>query len=432
MGIPAICCIGGVGVCWIAGKRASSEVEAERTQAHKLGMPIDINEVLPPRPAPETNAAPIYVKLARLVSGPLKDAQTVVNNGLGNKVLPEKRAAAIAALAQLQPVFDEIKQLDSKPNCCFDREWSKGPSLLFPEFAGIRPLLKDLCLKADVLDENGDTRGALKMVSYAQRVSRDAGSDPVLISMLVSIACRAVVNKEFERLIEHHSADTTFLNLVESSIKANAILPNLRFYIGGEIAFNRLSLRSLQSMRDISYTSEDENRTPSSLEKSFFKSGLVQDTLEARLLQAWESAWPKLPKDRNAWQESEDVLRAMERSVDADHSLGNTLNRILLPVFDSASEAIGTLQAHDRLLITAIEVLKSRAIHSKFPAATPSSLGVTRMDPFDGLPLRYSPSDDGFILYSIGRDRRDDGGHVRSAGDTDSSGIDEVVQFHVH
>jgi hypothetical protein len=43
-------------------------------------------------------------------------------------------------------------------------------------------------------------------------------------------------------------------------------------------------------------------------------------------------------------------------------------------------------------------------------------------DPFDGQPLRFKPTPDGLVLYSIGRDRKDDGG-----SDPEQKGEPDIV-----
>ncbi len=43
----------------------------------------------------------------------------------------------------------------------------------------------------------------------------------------------------------------------------------------------------------------------------------------------------------------------------------------------------------------------------------PNYLPALPVDPFDGQPLRYKPLEKGCVIYSIGKDRHDDGGRER-------------------
>jgi hypothetical protein len=42
----------------------------------------------------------------------------------------------------------------------------------------------------------------------------------------------------------------------------------------------------------------------------------------------------------------------------------------------------------------------------------PNFLPAVPLDPFDGKPLRIKAMPDGIVVYSIGKDRTDDGGHI--------------------
>jgi hypothetical protein len=77
----------------------------------------------------------------------------------------------------------------------------------------------------------------------------------------------------------------------------------------------------------------------------------------------------------------------------------------------------GTAQAVAlrRAALTACAVERYRLRHSfKLPEyldqLVPEFLPAVPLDPFDGRPLRYSPTGEGYVLYSVGPDKLDDGG----------------------
>jgi hypothetical protein len=68
-----------------------------------------------------------------------------------------------------------------------------------------------------------------------------------------------------------------------------------------------------------------------------------------------------------------------------------------------------------RLGLTAVALEQFRALHDhRYPASlaelTPSLCAATPTDPYDGQPLRYKTKNDGYLLYSIGPDLKDDAG----------------------
>jgi len=67
-----------------------------------------------------------------------------------------------------------------------------------------------------------------------------------------------------------------------------------------------------------------------------------------------------------------------------------------------------------RAAIAATAVARFRQTHGALPATldqlTPSLLAAVPIDPYSGKPLRYAQQDTAFVVYSIGRNEKDDGG----------------------
>ena len=65
--------------------------------------------------------------------------------------------------------------------------------------------------------------------------------------------------------------------------------------------------------------------------------------------------------------------------------------------------------ARRMLVRTQIAALAYRNSHGSFPAAL-ADLGAVPNDPFSKKPLHYRLTGEGFVLYSVGWNRKDDGG----------------------
>jgi hypothetical protein len=65
---------------------------------------------------------------------------------------------------------------------------------------------------------------------------------------------------------------------------------------------------------------------------------------------------------------------------------------------------------------TALALERYGLAHASLPETlsqlVPDYLAVVPEDPFDGAPLRYKRTDQGFVVYSVGEDGKDDGGKV--------------------
>jgi hypothetical protein len=432
LGLPVCCCLGGVILLSSASSNAKKSDSFELAEARRAGMPLEVADILQPIVPAKKNAAEIYRKAGDLLENRFDAEQKLVSTALAKNASEKDLHEGDSALAMMKPVMDLVGQLDSRPTCDFERDWNQGPALLFPEFADMKALTKDLCFRADRLDLNGDTGGSLRSMNYAFRVAHDAGTDPCLISMLVQVACHLIIDREYERLIDRHSHDRKYLTEVASTIQKHDRLPDPRKHLGGEIVLNRISVHMLSGTQDFDLYATDNGKNAKNsggIQKSILRSGLVQSSLDAKLVSAWRMAWIRFPSDSQDWQAFEDAMKFMSAKVDQDQSLSNIFNRILMPVFAQAVDTVGNLQAHDRLLLTSIDLLKLRIDKGELPQTLPNNLGSVVLDPFDGNPLRYKLEVPGFMLYSIGRDRIDNGGRRRNTKDAAEKGFDEVVEF---
>ena len=88
---------------------------------------------------------------------------------------------------------------------------------------------------------------------------------------------------------------------------------------------------------------------------------------------------------------------------------------MILPEIALWPESDAEMHARLRTASTAAGIERWRAMHDgKLPeslaALVPSLLPEVPQDPFDGQPLRYKSLPRGYVVYSIGRDMKDDGG----------------------
>jgi len=66
-------------------------------------------------------------------------------------------------------------------------------------------------------------------------------------------------------------------------------------------------------------------------------------------------------------------------------------------------------------LVVAVEQYRlahDQMLPSRIDAVVPSSLDALPIDPFSGKPLRFVPEGGGYVVYSVGRNLRDDGGQL--------------------
>jgi hypothetical protein len=103
-------------------------------------------------------------------------------------------------------------------------------------------------------------------------------------------------------------------------------------------------------------------------------------------------------------------MQTLENEQPSKFNAPRMFASIMLP---SASRA---LQIHNRLITrqrgtrTVLELFAHRDCSGAFPESLDALDGDFKIDPFSGQPFIYRPTADGFTLYSVGINRKDDGG----------------------
>ena len=85
-----------------------------------------------------------------------------------------------------------------RPEGAFQRDWSLGPALLFPEFGTMREAVRLLCAESLLLAQEGRYRESIANQSLGLQISEHAGSETCLVSFLAGVSCRAITLAGFE------------------------------------------------------------------------------------------------------------------------------------------------------------------------------------------------------------------------------------------
>jgi hypothetical protein len=98
------------------------------------------------------------------------------------------------------------------------------------------------------------------------------------------------------------------------------------------------------------------------------------------------------------------------------------LSRLLRPALQQTFGRADEHSARMRVVETALGVERFRLAHSgalpnKLADLVPEFLAAVPLDPYDAQPLRYKTLPRGYVVYSIGPDRHDDGGAEAPSSD---------------
>lgn len=107
---------------------------------------------------------------------------------------------------------------------------------------------------------------------------------------------------------------------------------------------------------------------------------------------------------------------------------------MMLPALQKVPEKFASYEARRRAALTAVAIERFRLEHEgqlpdQLAALVPRFLANPPLDPFDGEPLRFKKLDEGFAVYSVGKDRTDDDGLERARRTGDNRDVTFIVQW---
>jgi len=435
-------CLGACGLgTFIFTKRAGDGYTSEIKQAKKDGLPTTA-EVFSPAIDPGKNSAPALLAaaksvrdqvgdLAKKAKEPQKSVLQLSSRGWSRTVAANDSILQ-PAVAKLKPSLDKAVRATKMPGFRFNRDYSRGFDLLFPEYADFKTLTRWLSVRAILRANSGDDAGMAEDLTALAKISAACGSDDFLIGFLVQVATESITLQTMEQCLTEAKGRPGTIRAVRQAMKAFAPVPNVKEALRGEYFLSMMSMQKLIKNRNpkdlemmTSYGQESDNSS-----RMFSELMLTQGLLEsnaANFLRITRENYLALPTDPLDLTKAKAVFAATDKKLDAEaNNIHYVFARIMAPVFANASEAFVRSAQQRRLLEVLVVSLQERNRTGRLPAKLPVK-GALATDLFDGGNLRYSLVDGKLKIYSVGIDGFDNGGAQQTDGNTKD--IDIVVSF---
>lgn len=404
---------------WFTGPAESLPAELQR--AKKDGIPLEPADLRTQPPIPdERNAATIYAAFLphlQKMEAKHRGILSSVRAFLTDKASVAQAADARRALAESKESLDEIAAATKRPFCDFHYRWEDGFRIRFPEFAELKSAAYYLAARARDLGSQGKIAEAFDVLATVDALARHAGMSPVLIAKLVELSIHGIVMAEFCHLIELSAESPALLAKAQHTLDGFGPLTDLRPAFFGEVVLGRITLHQIHTFGDLKGLSDQasgENPESKTGGGPNLPDWFLKGT-EAKFVARWRQTLEAMPKDPADWEKILQVLDKADRELEADNSPVNQLNQVLFPVMAQSPMAVGHQEAYRHIAATSIRLLQDWTRTGQFPATLPA-YGLDAIDPFDGKPLRYRKEATGFTIYSIDRDRKDNGGNPQKNG----------------
>jgi len=415
----------------------AAEGRAMRIEAAQL-----MQASLPPAPAPDDDAAPLYLRAFEALAA--DSAVRADDSPLSQPATTDIASQQITELLKRQAATLElVRRAADRPGCRFPRDWSRpSVSMVLPEIQDMRQAARLLALAARREAADGDGAAALRDVVRIHRVGMHAAGEPILVCGLVGQASDSLALQTLADVLPKLKGQD--LSLLDGSAVRDFVGSPLSYrrHFLGEEAFGLATLGDLADAGHGLSTLSLLNALNGPPPRAWLLAEPISLLYRCFLIPA-DTAGYRVHMDRYQQFIAGNVTGRPYSEVTkqlgemADES---TLRRagIVTSMLAPALAHVLTSEIKGRALHRAAEVLvaatRARLAGGGIPASVealvPASLPAVPRDPFtDGKPLLAKHANGSFVVWSVGPDGKDNGGPPPAGTDTPERNDDIGLQM---
>jgi hypothetical protein len=394
---------------------AVSEEEAEADRVFRLRYGL-------PRTAPGATAAePSSIEHQSSTNAP---------------TVAEAAAGVLAALAEAEPVLEELRAASRRPYSRFNLRYDidNPAEILLPHYSSLKRVIQVLQLRASAELALGRTDQAFEDIQFMFRLTDTIRHEPLLISYLVRLAIMNITLEPLAEGLARHQWSEAQLRAFEERLRqfdfladGRQALQGERVFFGGLIDYVRRSPNKFEVMKRIGLDSGRQGQ----------QAGV---SWEAAVLAAVPNGWFYLEKVSYNRAFQDYLVPAIDvpghrispdgcgRAAAHCNALGATpwparvlrhqfFAGLLVPAMSHTAQKMARAQAGTDCAALACALERYRLARGQFPeslgALVPEFISQVPQDVINGQPLNYRRTPDGqYVLYSVGWDATDGGGVI--------------------
>ncbi|MEW5900211.1 MAG: hypothetical protein AB1715_01975 [Acidobacteriota bacterium] len=355
------------------------------------------------------NASPLFKAATEFIFLEESDKHllTRLTDGLTWKPIHDEDRKKLEAIVQrCRRAIDLI--LEAAAKACFRSvDWKSPDSVLEGTYLvkmiqGGRLLAVDALLKA----EDGKLEEAIDEILAGMRFCALCRDEPILITYLVSMATNRAMLLALNRIIAGKEVPAETLTKIIGELKPEAWRKAMArtFEVEGVGSVLETSARILRGEKIVGINSQFFHRAYNWIFRPVLKSEIVwavgawEEMAKAALLPYFENEGTRVRHEER------------RRSIPFFYRV----NAVLFPHLSSVNLKEASIEALLDSGRIGLACKIYRLEHGRFPEKisdlVPGLLDKEPLDPFTGEPYFYRLKDNGFIIYSAGSNKKDDGG----------------------
>jgi hypothetical protein len=402
----------------------SARLAARLDAIRAAGEPMTLADLAKtyPEPPPGKNAAPLYAAAFKILADPRIEQwpadklpiQGIASLPKADEEFPPNLLANVRDyLHECRAALKVLHDAAPLEECWFDLHFDQGigkaANTFLPHLAAMRNGARHLALESVERTESGRPDEAAEALWAALRVGHALRREPVLASCLVRMACDALAVTYIEHLVSRGRPSAPKLEKLESALRAEAdpkMMERLfivqrcwsmdsykeNFLKPGGRGFDALGFPVPLAFRLIPRT--------------YLKADMVEYIdLMNQYVAAAKKPYPQ------SCLEGTRIGGKIDEQIPRYYIIICRMNLPALGrVFTEAQRHMARLESARVALAALRYKAKSGRLPDKLGDLAPDFLDAVPLDPFDGQPLRYLRDANGFVIYAVGENGKDDGG----------------------
>jgi tetratricopeptide (TPR) repeat protein len=413
----------------------SIRVNSDLAALRKAGYPTSMQELermYYPKLKPEENAASFFTDAFQHLDLTNSAKEVLTITFLSNQTLPkgsvhfssENKEKILKALGENQEALETLRKTPPTGACHYSVDFNKGLAMLVPHWSSIRASARLFVLEAILNAEEGEPAAAIENLQAALRLSHSMAEEPLPISQLCRISCRATLFFGLEHILNSQQLTDVQLLQIARAFRGDETPLAMEHAMAGELCMGihlfQMSGKELSSViSSLNLDDPDASSEPSDMSlgiKLMKLSGMTGrdfDYFIRTMSRRLEESKLPFPAKLDAADEGRSVLQN-----ETSHSL-YFYSALILPAgcrvpLKEAQDIARMNIIQSALAIERYRLANQDRLPDKLDDLVPSLLPSVPSDPFDGKPLRFKKLPKGYMVYSIGPDRKDDGGVERN------------------
>jgi len=393
-----------------AGVAAQADFDARVAALKAAGEPTSIKDLARQPPLPHENAA-TYLRRASEAIGSIDKEDSAAYDNLTEQQQvavdtghpPAEYVAALRdALNAYPEALELVNQAAAAPAYDAQLDYSADPKAFWDElekqaFQVTRRGMRLLSYQATLQLADGDVEGALKTSLKMLRLCRLVDSEPTLLGALVAFACRGIAFGQVDLALRAGPISEPLRKELDEELARSHIVEIYQRGLVGDRAFGLDTLRAIEAGK-LDFKPDDKQwlmQLPAAFRKN-------QSTYLDYMAQAIAFAGRPYADLKNDTKFN-DLIAEVDPSA-----------KVVMPSIRAAqASAYGSI-----VFLRSVQILNAiQRYEHDHPGKEPTlaDLGLpdeVTTDPFNNQPLRVVKLPQGWSIYSVGMNLKDDGGQA--------------------